>query len=226
MFSAIAPRYDLLNHLLSFNIDRSWRRRAVERLGWEARPAGIYLDACAGTYDLALELARSPGFAGHVIAIDFAWPMLSRGARKLAGFPIAPACGDVLNLPVAAQSLDGAMVAFGLRNLVDIDAGLVELKRVLRDGARLVILDFAMPKGQLFKRIYRFYFTRLLPWIGRLISKHSYAYTYLPESVLSFAGPQELADRMTATGFADVGWLGVTGGIACIWWGTRPEATP
>ncbi len=226
MFSAIAPRYDVLNHLLSLNIDRSWRRRAVARLGWEARPSGIYLDACAGTYDLALELARRPGFTGHVVAIDFAQPMLNRGVPKLTGLPIAPACGDVLRLPLSTQSFDGAMVAFGLRNLVDIDAGLVELKRVLRAGGRLVILDFAMPKGQLFKRIYRFYFTRLLPRIGRLISKHSYAYTYLPESVLAFARPEELAERMTAAGFADVGWVAMTGGVACAWWGTRAEATP
>ncbi len=226
MFSAIAPRYDLLNHLLSLNIDRSWRRRAVDKLAWEARPAGIYLDACAGTFDLGLELARRPGFAGHVVAIDFALPMLSRGATKLTGFPISPACGDVLRLPLSAQGFDGAMVAFGLRNLVDIDAGLVELKRVLRAGARLVILDFAMPKGQLFKRIYRFYFTRLLPWIGRLISKHSYAYSYLPESVLAFARPEGLAEQMTALGFADVGWAVMTGGIACVWWGTQPEVTP
>lgn len=226
MFSAIAPRYDLLNHLLSLNIDRSWRRRAVGRLGWETRPAGIYLDACAGTYDLALELARRPGFAGHVVAVDFAQPMLSQGKSKLGGFPVAPACADVLKLPVCAQSLDGAMVAFGLRNLGDIDAGLMELKRVLRDGARLVILDFAMPKGRLFKRIYRFYFTGLLPWIGRRISKHSYAYTYLPESVLAFARPQQLADRIRAAGFADVEWQTMTGGVACVWWATRIEATP
>ncbi len=226
MFSAIAPRYDLLNHLLSLNIDRSWRRRAVDKLGWEARPAGIYLDACAGTYDFGLELARRPGFAGRLVAIDFALPMLSHAATKLSGLPISPACGDVLRLPLSTQGFDGAMVAFGLRNLVDIDAGLVELKRVLRAGARLVVLDFAMPKGQLFKRIYRFYFTRLLPWIGRLISKHSFAYSYLPESVLAFARPEELAERLSALGFAEVGWSALTGGVACVWWGTRTDVTP
>ncbi len=226
MFSAIAPRYDLLNHLLSLNIDRSWRRRAVDRLGWEARPDGTYLDACAGTYDLTLDLVRRPGFTGHVVAVDFATAMLREGTAKIRGLRVSPVGGDTLRIPLATHSLDGAMIAFGVRNLVDIDAGLLELKRVLRGGARLVILDFAMPKGQLFKRFYRFYFTRLLPLVGRLISKHSFAYTYLPESVLSFAEPAELGGQMAAAGYADVEWQALTGGTACVWWGTTPAPTP
>ena len=219
MFSAIAPRYDFLNHLLSLNIDRSWRRRAVDRLRWQSRPDGLYLDVCAGTYDLALELTRRAGFDGHVIAVDFSKPMLQHGLSKIHQRPITPVCGDALSTPLASDTFDGAMVAFGVRNLTDIDAGLRELKRVLRPGARLVILDFAMPRGRLFRGLYRFYFTRLLPFVGRLISKHSFAYNYLPESVQAFAEPAELEAGLASAGYVDVGRLSLTGGVACLWWG-------
>ena len=219
MFSAIAPRYDLLNHLLSLNIDRSWRRRAVDQLGWESCPEGVYLDVCAGTYDLAVELARRSDFFGHIVALDFSQPMLLQGIKKIDGRPVSPMCADALRTPLTSDSFDGAMAAFGVRNLVDIDAGLRELMRVLRPGARLVILDFAMPRGRVLQGLYRFYFTRLLPLIGGLVSKHSFAYNYLPESVLNFAAPSELGERMRAAGFASVDWRLLTGGIACIWWG-------
>jgi demethylmenaquinone methyltransferase/2-methoxy-6-polyprenyl-1,4-benzoquinol methylase len=219
MFSAIAPRYDLLNHLLSLNIDRSWRRRAVDRLGWESRPDGVYLDICAGTFDLALELARRPNFSGHIIAVDFSKPMLRQGAQKIDKQPIAAACGDALKTPLASDAFDGAMVAFGVRNLTDISAGLRELKRVLRPGARLVILDFATPRGRIFSSLYRFYFSRLLPLVGRLISKHSFAYNYLPESVEVFAEPEELEGQLQGAGYIDTGWVPLTGGTVCVWWG-------
>ncbi|UCC85278.1 MAG: ubiquinone/menaquinone biosynthesis methyltransferase [Gemmatimonadota bacterium] len=218
MFSAIASRYDLLNHLLSLNIDRSWRRRAVDRLGWDARPDGRYLDVCAGTLDLAIELARRPGFTGHLLAVDFSQPMLRNGLPKIARLAVAPACADALRLPAASDSFDGAMAAFGIRNLADIEAGLRELKRALRPGARLVILDFAMPRRWPLKWLYRFYFTRLLPFAGRIISKHSHAYTYLPESVLRFAEPEEVAALLTGAGYEDVGWELMSGGVVCTWW--------
>jgi len=224
MFSAIAPRYDLLNHLLSLNIDRWWRRRAVDRLGWSTKPTGRYVDLCTGTYDLALELARRPGFVGHIVAVDFSRPMLQRGMSKIRGQPITPACGDALCLPLESEAFDGAMVAFGVRNLADIDSGLREILRLLRPGDRLVILDFAMPTRGLFRKLYGFYFTRVLPSLGRLVSKHSYAYNYLPESVLAFSPPDELGERMIAAGFTDVEWERITGGIACLWWGSRPPA--
>jgi demethylmenaquinone methyltransferase/2-methoxy-6-polyprenyl-1,4-benzoquinol methylase len=223
MFSAIAPRYDLLNHLLSLNIDRSWRRRAVDRLAWESEPGGIYLDACAGTYDLALELVRRPDFAGRIVAVDFSQPMLRHGIAKIDGHPVFPLCADALRIPLGSDVFDGAMVAFGVRNLVDVDAGLRELKRALKPGARLVILDFAMPKNHLLGRLYRLYFTRLLPSIGRLVSKHSFAYKYLPESVLSFSAPSELGARLTAAGYLDVEWELLTAGVACVWWGSAFE---
>ncbi len=223
MFSAIAPRYDLLNHVLSLNVDRRWRRRAVERLGWESRPGGLYLDVCAGTYDLALELVRRPGFRGRVIAADFSDAMLRQGKRKIEGRPISPLCADALAMPLAPGAFDGVMVAFGVRNLVDIDRGLRELRRLLRPGGRLVILDFAMPRARALRSLYRVYFTRVLPLIGRIVSKHSFAYRYLPESVLGFASPEALTDRLAAAGYTDVGWRTLTGGIACLWSASRPD---
>ena len=221
MFSAIAPRYDLLNHLLSLNIDRVWRRAAVRRLDWEARPTGLYLDNCAGTYDLSIELARQPAFGGEVVAADFAHPMLKAGFGKIGEYRVTPVEADALKLPLAGGRFDGAMAAFGIRNLTDIDVGLRELHRVLRPGGRLVVLDFATPKRQPFRWLYLTYFTRILPFIGRMVSKHSFAYRYLPESVLEFDEPQALAARIGSAGFVDVGWRRLTFGVACLWWGRK-----
>ncbi len=221
MFGAIAPRYDLLNHLLSLNIDRRWRRRAVDLL-MEGRPAqGVYLDACAGTFDLAIELARRPGFDGRVIASDFAFPMLERGLPKLRGTAVSPVCADALRLPFPDAVFDGATVGFGVRNLAELDAGLRELARVLKPGARLVILEFATPQWQPFRGLYLFYFRHILPRIGRLVSRHESAYTYLPESVLAFPEPAALAERMRTAGFDSVDWRTLTGGIVAIHRGTR-----
>lgn len=219
MFSAIAPRYDLLNHVLSFNVDRRWRRRAVDRLGWEAAPDGRYLDLCAGTLDLAAELAGRPGFRGAVIGADFAVPMLVQGKGKAAR-TIAVAA-DALDLPLLDAVCDGAMVGFGVRNLADLDAGLREAARVLKSGARFVILEFATPRFAPLRAAYHLYFQRILPAIGRAVSKHRDAYTYLPESVREFPAPDALADRMAAAGFHDVGYDLLTGGICALHYGTR-----
>ena len=215
LFSEIAPRYDLLNHVLSLNIDRRWRRRAVELLGWEREPGGRFLDACAGTLDLSLELARQPAFAGAVVATDFALPMLIEGRDKL-GDSVTPVCGDSLRLPFPDASFDGAMVGFGVRNLSDLRAGFTDLARVLRPGACLVILEFTDPPNPLLRRLYHFYFHRVLPVVGRVVSGHPWAYTYLPESVKEFPGPEEVAVLMRESGFRDVEWSFVTGGIAAI----------
>lgn len=139
MFGAIAPRYDLLNHVLSFNRDRAWRRTAVDRLLETGSRTGIFLDACAGTLDLAVELADRAGFTGTVLAFDFSFAMLLAGRSKLAGRRIVPACADALDLPLAGASVDGAMVAFGVRNLSDLDAGLRELARVTRPGGHMLV---------------------------------------------------------------------------------------
>lgn len=221
MFSSIAPRYDLLNHLLSLNTDRLWRRWAVNRLGWERAPEGLYLDNCAGTLDLAVELARRAGFRGRVVGSDFTFAMLERGQDKVTRLPVSSTCADALLLPFPDGSFDGATVGFGVRNLADLDAGLRESVRVLKPGARLVILEFTTPTWQPFRGLYFFYFLRVLPLIGRLVSKHSSAYTYLPESVLHFPEPPELAEKMRRAGFAEVGWKTLSGGIAAIHWGTR-----
>lgn len=219
MFAEIAPRYDLLNHLLSLNIDRRWRRIAVASLGWERRPAGRYLDLCAGTLDLAATLARQQGFGGRVVGADFVLPMLQRGAGKAPA--VVPLNADALGLPFADAAFDGAMVGFGVRNLMDLDAGLREAARVLRPGARLVILEFTTPARQPLRALYGLYFRRVLPAIGRLVSKHMTAYTYLPESVLGFPEPEALADRMRCAGFHDVACRRLSGGICAVHTGTR-----
>jgi demethylmenaquinone methyltransferase/2-methoxy-6-polyprenyl-1,4-benzoquinol methylase len=219
LFSEIAPRYDLLNHVLSANIDRAWRRKAVDLLGWDRNPDGTFLDACAGTYDLSLELARRSGFRGKVVASDFAQPMLVVGHPKLQGTPVEPVCGDTLRLPFADDSFHGATVGFGVRNLADLDQGFREFNRVLRPGSRLVVLEFTVPPSRLMRALYLFYFHRILPLVGRIVSGHPWAYTYLPESVKEFPGPRELAQKMEGAGFRETGWKLVTGGIAAIHWG-------
>lgn len=219
MFTAIAPRYDLVNRLISGTLDRVWRRAAVRRLRWEARPAGIYLDLCAGTLDLAAELATRPGFRGRVVGIDFVIPMLRLGRRKAAR--ARPLGGDALELPFRDATFDGAMVAWGVRNLSDLDRGLGEVARVLRPGAWFVILEFAMPTFPPLKGLYLFYFRRILPAIGRLVSRHENAYTYLPESVLHWPDPDALADHLRRAGFHEVGYRLLAGGIQALHYGAR-----
>lgn len=221
IFSEIAPRYDLLNHLLSLNVDRGWRRRAVDGLDWQAFREGVFLDACAGTYDLSLELVGRPEFAGRVIASDFAGPMLVQGLGKLRGRPVSPVCGNTQELPFPDASFHGAMVAFGVRNLSDVSLGLRELARVLKPGRRLVVLEFTEPPNRFLRRLYLFYFQRILPLVGRVVSGHPWAYTYLPESVKEFPGPDRLAEMMTEAGFREARYELLTGGIAALHVGTR-----
>lgn len=217
MFTAIAPRYDLLNHVLSLNVDRRWRRYAVERLRWTAAPSGRYLDLCAGTLDLGVELRRRPGFHGHVVGADFVLPMLRLGQRKDAEIRVLVA--DALELPFPQRTFDGCIVGFGIRNLADLDAGLKEIARVLRPGGRAVILDFAIPTARPVRSLYLFYFRRVLPQIGRLVSKHTSAYQYLPDSVIQFPEPEALCGHLVAAGFSQVGFRRLTLGIAAVHWG-------
>ena len=214
VFAEIAPRYDLLNHVLSLNTDRRWRRAAIDQLRWTDAPAGTYLDLCAGTLDLAAELGNRTGFAGHVIAADFVTPMLRRGAGKSPR--VAPATADALRLPFADAVFDGATVGFGVRNLMDLDAGLREAARVLKPGARFVVLEFTTPGWQPFRAIYLGYLQHVLPHVGRLVSKHRTAYDWLPASVLDFPEPPELGHRLGKAGFAAVSWQTRWGGIVAI----------
>ncbi len=219
VFTAIAPRYDFLNHLLSLNVDRRWRRAAVQRLGWDVRPDGVYLDLCAGTMDLAATLAREPGFHGTVIGADFVVPMLQRGKAKATR--TRPVAADALALPFADRRFDGAMVAFGIRNLADLEAGLCEAARVTKPGARFVVLEFTTPRFAPLRAAYLFYLRRVLPAIGRAVSKHRDAYTYLPESVLAFPDPEDIGQRLRHAGFSDVAYELLSGGICAVHHGTR-----
>ncbi len=221
IFSEIAPRYDLLNHLLSFNIDKRWRARAIAQLGIERAPDGTWLDLCAGTLDVGAQLSVTSDFRGRIIGADFAEPMLRAGRGKGAG-RIAPVVADALELPLSDESVDGAIVAFGIRNVASLDAGLAEVYRVLKPGARFVILEFSTPRSSLVRAGYHAYFHNLLPFIGGLVSGHRTAYAYLPRSVQHFPVEEALAARFTQAGFKSVRWESLTLGVAAIHVGERP----
>jgi demethylmenaquinone methyltransferase/2-methoxy-6-polyprenyl-1,4-benzoquinol methylase len=223
IFSEIAPRYDFLNHVLSLNIDRIWRRKAIALLGVEREPQGTYLDLCAGTLDVSRAIANLGEFRGSVIGADFAEPMLRAGADKIVGASIAPVTADALQLPLADSSISGAIVAFGIRNVAGLDDCLSEVRRVLVPGGRLVILEFSTPKSSILNAAYQQYFKKVLPKIGGFISGHPTAYTYLPESVANFPTGDELARRMEAAGFMNVRWRPLTFGVAAIHVGERDK---
>ena len=221
IFSEIAPRYDLLNHLLSFNIDRAWRRRVIGSLDWERAPGGTYVDLCAGTLDVAAELAARPGFTGRIIGADFAEPMLRAGVGKARREVVTPVVADALDLPLPDGSASGAIVAFGIRNVTRLDDALREVYRVLEPGARFVILEFTTPRSALVRAGYHLYFHQVLPRIGALVSGHRTAYAYLPRSVANFPIEEDLAARFRSAGFADVTWHTLTLGVAAIHSGVK-----
>ena len=222
IFSEIAPRYDLLNHLLSLNIDRRWRRAAIAALGVERDQSGRYLDLCAGTMDVAAQISMLPNFRGLVIGADFAEPMLKAGTAKAKAAKVSPVTADALQLPLASGQLAGAIVAFGIRNVAGLDAALRETFRVLAPGGRFVILEFSTPRLPVLRWLYQAYFHYVLPVIGRLISGHRTAYQYLPRSVANFPVEEELARRMREAGFAKVTWSSLSLGVAAIHVGERP----
>lgn len=206
MFDAIANRYDLLNHVLSAGLDLRWRKRALAALDLTGRE--VLLDVCTGTADLALGARTGKCSARRVVAVDFAGAMLSRAHAKIrrAGLSrsIALVRGDAMRLPVRDGSCDGVTVAFGIRNVSDPAAACREMRRVLRAGGRLAILEFAMPRQPLVRAVYGFYFRRILPLIGRAISGHDEAYSYLPASVGTFTTPEEFAAQLVLAGFLEV----------------------
>src|SRR5436305_1978676 len=220
MFAGVAPRYDFLNHLLSASLDVVWRRRAAAVLGL---PLGArVLDLCCGTGDQATALRRR---GARVAAADFCVPMLAIARHKFARTDSprpAALAADALSLPFPDRHFDGATVSIGLRNVADLDAGLREIARVLRPGGKLVVLDAAVPRWPPLRRLYLFYFLRLLPWIGRLISPQWSAYSYLASSVVGFPQRQDFLDRMAAAGFASLAGEDLSGGTVCIHQGRIP----
>jgi demethylmenaquinone methyltransferase/2-methoxy-6-polyprenyl-1,4-benzoquinol methylase len=225
MFAGIASRYDLLNHLLSGNTDKRWRRLVAERLhDVLSREGARALDVACGTGDLSLALAKISG--ARIVGTDFCRPMLEIAARKAAAtnateIPFVE--GDALRLPFAEGSFDAVTIAFGLRNLSNVEAGLKELWRVSKPTGRVAILEFSTPVVPGFRALFKFYFTRVLPKIGGMISGSRGAYEYLPDSVSRFPDQKRLAAMMREAGFEEVEYKNLTGGIAALHLGTRPR---
>jgi demethylmenaquinone methyltransferase / 2-methoxy-6-polyprenyl-1,4-benzoquinol methylase len=219
MFGRIAPRYDLLNHLLSMNIDRHWRARTVSRVAQILeRPSAKVLDVCCGTGDLTLALnARSP--SAYIFGSDFCHPMLQKAQSKTANGHWFEA--DALQLPIAGTSMDLVTTAFGFRNLTSYRGGLAELRPILKPGGTLAILEFSTPPNSLLAQLYSFYSRAILPTLGGMISGSKDAYTYLPESVRKFPDADGLADQMRDAGFVNVRFERMTFGIVALHVGDR-----
>lgn len=220
MFNSIAPRYDLLNHVLSANVDRLWWRRAARTFAHILKnPDATVVDVCCGTGDMTLALLRlRPAHGKPVLALDFAEAMLARAREKFSSreFSSRPATAieaDALHMPIADGSVDLVVTAFGFRNLANYEAGLREMHRVLRPGGELGILDFSEPEG-LLGSLYQFYFRRILPRVGKILSGSAASYEYLPRSVHRFPPPQEMLALMRACGFSQASWTPYTFGIA------------
>ncbi|HTW62926.1 MAG TPA: ubiquinone/menaquinone biosynthesis methyltransferase [Terracidiphilus sp.] len=226
MFDSIAPRYDLLNHVLSLNVDRLWWRRAARRFhAVLARPDAAILDVCCGTGDMTMALLRHrPHGARPILAADFARGMLARGARKFAGRAVTVLEADALHLPLRDRSLDLIVTAFGFRNLANYEAGLREFHRVLKPDGQLGILEFSEPGG-LLGRAYAVYFRRVLPSIGRLICGKNGPYNYLPESVGNFPAAPQMLDLLRATGYSQCAWQPYTFGIAGLYTAARTQVS-
>jgi len=224
MFSSIAPRYDLLNHLLSLNIDKSWRRRAVSLMRTRStQEPSLWLDLCCGTGDLSLEMLRQG--AHRIVSSDFSHPMLRLNLDKLRQSDAIPKIclveADALTLPFRADTFDAIAIAFGLRNLESPESGLAEMRRVLKPGGRLVVLEFSKPTNALFNRLFQKYFFNVLPRVGAALSRDHHAYTYLPESVSQFPDQAKLAALFSSGEFERIGYVNLTGGIAAIHWGEK-----
>ncbi len=222
MFSGIAPRYDLLNHLLSGNIDKRWRRRVKTHLAAIlSDPNAIVLDVACGTGDLSIELQLAA--KARVVGTDFCRPMLTRARAKADALSIAIPYveADAMQLSFPDETFDAATIAFGLRNLANFGEGLLELRRILKPGGTLVVLEFSSPSIPGFRSLFNFYFARVLPRIGGLVSGSRGAYEYLPDSVSKFPDQERLAEMIRSAGFDDVGYQDLTGGVAAIHSGTR-----
>ena len=223
MFSTIAPRYDLLNHILSMNVDRLWWRRTARRFDRILKqPDARVLDLCCGTGDMAFALERRAAGGAKITGADFAHPMLQRATVKALKFTKAPSWieADALNLPFASEAFNLVTSAFGFRNLANYDDGLKEILRILQPGGECGILECSEPEGA-FGALYRIYFRQVLPRIGEALSGVNGPYAYLPASVERFPKPPEMMERMRAAGFSEVSWTPYTFGIASLYWGKK-----
>ncbi len=224
MFGEIAGRYDFLNHLLSLNIDRYWRMRTVHAV--PPRPGAKILDICTGTGDLAFAYYKAAAGKAQIVGADFCLPMLALARDKAKKFGTASITfieADAQQIPLEDNQFDIVSVAFGLRNVADTDRGLAEMARVCAPGGKVAVLEFSTPRWQPFGMIYGWYFRHILPRIGQLFARNSHAaYDYLPSSVGQFLQGEELAERMRAAGLVDVGFRGLTLGVATLYVGTKP----
>ena len=226
MFGRIAPRYDLLNHLLSLDIDKVWRRRVAKRFGALLRkPSARVLDLCCGTGDLALAFRKKAPQGAEIVGSDFVPEMLARARAKAeaAGAAITFVEADALALPFGDATFDLVSCSFGFRNLANYERGLVEIRRVLKPGGEAAILEFSEPPGKIFGGLYRFYFRRVLPRLGGLISGNTSAYTYLPSSVSKFPSPEMLRTQFEQAGYKDVRFDRWTGGIVTLHTGRKVQ---
>jgi demethylmenaquinone methyltransferase/2-methoxy-6-polyprenyl-1,4-benzoquinol methylase len=223
MFDGIAPKYDLLNHLLSLNTDKTWRKRVTRQVPLTSGPL---LDVCTGTGDLAFEYDRATRGIVPIVGADFSGEMLERAivkSRRRGSHPrIRFVQADAQRLPFASDSFEVVAVAFGLRNVTDTDRGLAEMTRVARHGGRVAVLEFSRPRHWLLGRAYHGYFRYLLPMVGQLFSRSGEkAYVYLPASVMEFPDGEALASRMRAAGLRDITLTPFTFGIATLYVGTK-----
>ena len=225
MFDSIAPRYDLLNSLLSARMHHGWRRVAADQAA--LKPGDAALDVCTGTGDLAFELARRVGRGGRVVGTDFSRPMLQIGEQKKAqrGLnEVSLALADTQALPFPDASFDAVTVGFGIRNVADIEKGIREMARVAKPGGRVVLLEFNQPTNRTFAALYRFYSFRVLPLLGGLVSGRRSAYEYLPSSVAAFHSREALAEMMNRAGLADVRVTDLVFGTVAIHRGVKTAA--
>jgi demethylmenaquinone methyltransferase/2-methoxy-6-polyprenyl-1,4-benzoquinol methylase len=223
MFDAIAGRYDFLNHLLSAGIDRRWRKRAIRSLALTGRER--VLDLCTGTADLAIAALRGEPAAARVIGIDFAGAMLRVAREKIRrerlGERLALVRGDATRIPIADASIDAVTIAFGIRNVDQVALACREMRRVLKPGGRLVVLEFAVPDVPGLSAVYLWYLNHLLPRIGRAVSRHNAAYGYLPASIGAFASPDEFVKILRQGGFSDVSPTRLTFGSVILYTARR-----
>jgi demethylmenaquinone methyltransferase/2-methoxy-6-polyprenyl-1,4-benzoquinol methylase len=223
MFDNISPQYDRLNHLFSLGIDIRWRNKAIDV--FKSSPPDHLLDVATGTADFAIQTARRLKGVNMITGIDISQGMLDVGRKKITNKEldqrIQLICADSQNLPFSDDTFDACTVGFGVRNFENLESGLREIRRVLKPGSKLVVLEFSKPSGFPMKQLFRLYFHHIMPVIGKIVSKDHRAYTYLPESVDHFPAGQEFIDVMRNCGFGEISEKRLSGGIATIYTGVK-----